>query len=64
MSLAVALRLTALFGLPENRRMAPKRRPTRSRLIDPCAMSGYLRRDIGLQDLPCVSAAADLLRRR
>jgi hypothetical protein len=32
-------------------------------LIDPCAMSGYPRRDIGLQELPCVSAA-DLLRLR
>jgi hypothetical protein len=64
MSLAVALRLTTLFRLPGNWRIAPERSVAPSQLIDPCAMSSYLRRDIGLQNLPCVSAADDLLRLR
>jgi hypothetical protein len=64
MSLAVPLRLTVLFRLPGRRGAAPKPRAARSRPIDPCAMSAYLRRDLGLQDFPCAPASHDLLRLR
>jgi len=64
MSLAVPLRLTTLFRLARGRRLGPKRRTIRPRPIDPCAMSGYLRRDIGLQDFPCVPPSIGLLRYR
>ena len=62
MSLAVPLRLTALFRLPRHWGVAPQHRAIRSRPIDPCAMSRHLRRDIGLQDFPCIPSPRDLLR--
>jgi hypothetical protein len=62
MSLAVPLRLTVLFRLPRRRRVTPAPSAIQARPIDPCAMSPYLRRDIGLQDFPCLSSSRDLLR--
>ena len=53
MSLAIPLRLTVLFRLRGRWGFTPRPGIGTSRPIDPCAMSRYLRRVIGLQDFPC-----------
>lgn len=53
MSLAVPLRLTALFRMTPPGWSAPEPRRIRRQRIDPCAMTDYLRRDVGLESLPC-----------